>query len=117
MVARLGDGAAQAPQCVTINGVFLAKKGEVLWEPLKAGAAVPTDRLLVSLFETVGLTEDHIFLVGDTAAVKWTGQGRGRNGKNVSFEGIDVIECNSEGEIVLGHAYWNPAPVVAAVTS
>jgi steroid delta-isomerase len=72
---------------------------------------------IFSLFETVGLTEDHIFVAGDTAAVKWTGQGRGRNGKDVAFEGIDVIECNPEGKIILIHAYWNPAPVVAAVTS
>jgi steroid delta-isomerase len=72
---------------------------------------------IFSLFETVGLTEDHIFGAGDTAAVKWTGRGRGRNGKDVTFEGIDVIECNQDGKIISVHAYWNPAPVVAAVTN
>jgi hypothetical protein len=45
--------AAQAPQCIDVKGSLLAKKGDVLWEPLKAGAAAPTDRLLVSLFESV----------------------------------------------------------------
>jgi steroid Delta-isomerase len=72
---------------------------------------------IFSVFETVGLTEDHIFVTGDTAAVKWTGLGRGRNGKDVIFEGIDVIECNSDGKIISVRAYWNPAPVVAEVTS
>jgi steroid Delta-isomerase len=72
---------------------------------------------IFSVFETVGLTEDHIFVTGDTAAVKWTGLGRGRNGKDVIFEGIDVIECNPDGKITSLRAYWNPAPIVAAVTS
>jgi steroid delta-isomerase len=71
---------------------------------------------IFSAFETVGLTEDHIFVTGDIAAVKWTGLGRGRNGKDVIFEGIDIIECNPEGKIISVRAYWNPAPVVAEVT-
>ena len=72
---------------------------------------------IFSVFETVGLTEDHIFVTADTAAVKWTGLGRGRNGKDVIFEGIDIIECNPDGKIISVRAYWNPAPIVAAVTS
>jgi len=72
---------------------------------------------IFSLFETVGLTEDQTFIIGQTAAVKWTGRGKGRNGKEVTFEGIDVIECGADGKIALVKAYWNPAPVVAAVTS
>lgn len=72
---------------------------------------------IFSVFETIGLTEDHIFVVGDVAAVKWTGLGRGRNGKDVVFEGIDVIECNPDGKIISLRAYWNPTPIIAAVTS
>jgi steroid delta-isomerase len=72
---------------------------------------------IFSVFETIGLIEDHIFVTGDSAAVKWTGLGRGRNGKDVIFEGIDVIECNPDGKIISVRAYWNPAPIVAAVTS
>jgi steroid delta-isomerase len=72
---------------------------------------------IFSAFETIGLTEDHIFVAGDTAAIKWTGLGRGRNGKDVIFEGIDVVECNQSGKIISVRAYWNPAPIVAAVTS
>lgn len=43
---------AQAPQCVAAKGVFLAKKADGAWEPVKAGVAAPLNRSLISLFET-----------------------------------------------------------------
>ncbi len=72
---------------------------------------------VTSGFETVSLTEDHVFINGNSAAVKWTGKGRGRNGKPVAFDGIDVIECNDAGKIVSVHAYCDPGPVMAAIQS
>lgn len=42
----------QTPECLAIKGVFLAKKDDGGWTPLKVGAPVPKDRLVVSLFET-----------------------------------------------------------------
>jgi steroid delta-isomerase len=68
-------------------------------------------------FESLGLTEDSVFINGNSAAVKWTGKGTGRNGKSVTFEGIDVIDCNDEGKIVLVRAYWDPGPVMATIQS
>jgi steroid delta-isomerase len=65
----------------------------------------------------VGLTEDNVFINGNPAAVKWTGGGKGHNGKPVTFEGIDVIECNDAGKIVSVHAYWDPGPVMATIQS
>ena len=86
--------------------------------PLKGHAALRDFATgMFSMFEKVGLSEDHIFPAGDSAAVKWTGSGVGRNGKSVRFEGIDVIQCNSEGKIISVRAFWNPAPVIAAVQS
>jgi steroid delta-isomerase len=70
-----------------------------------------------SLFKTVGLTENNVFLIGNTAAVKWTGAGEGKNGKSVHFEGIDVITVDDSGKISLVNAYWDPAPVIAEVQS
>ena len=70
-----------------------------------------------SMFDELALTEDSVFVNGDSAAVKWTGTGLGKNGAKVAFEGIDVIECNPEGKIVLVHAFWDPGPVLAAVQS
>ena len=64
-------------------------------------------------FKNVGLTEDHVFVAGNGAAVKWTGKGTSNNGREVRFEGIDVIEVNDDGKIQTVHAYWNPAEMIA----
>jgi steroid delta-isomerase len=66
-------------------------------------------------FDSLALTEDNVFINGNSAAVKWTGKGLGRNGKSVTFEGVDVIECNDSGKIVTVHAYWDPGPVMATI--
>jgi steroid Delta-isomerase len=68
-------------------------------------------------FEKVGLFEDHVFIVGRDAAVKWTGRGVGKNGREVTFEGIDVFEVNDEGKIQTVRAYWNPAAMMAQLQS
>src|SRR5436853_6717901 len=49
-------------------------------------------------FKSVALTEDHVFVAGNGAAVKWTGKGTSINGKDVKFAGIDVIEVNEDGK-------------------
>ena len=72
---------------------------------------------IFSLFTNVGLTEQNVFLNGNTAAVKWIGTGTGKNGAAVTFEGVDVITVNEEGKISLVNAYWDPTPVIAAVTA
>ena len=64
-------------------------------------------------FKSVGLTEDAVFIAGNGAAVKWTGKGTSNSGREVRFEGIDVIEVNEEGKIQTVHAYWNPAEMIA----
>lgn len=70
---------------------------------------------IFSAFDIIGLTEDAVFVSGNSAAVKWTGKGIAKNGNRVTFEGIDVIDCNDEGKIVLVRAFWNPGPVFAAI--
>lgn len=64
-------------------------------------------------FESVGLTEESVFVAGNGAAVKWTGWGTSASGKEVKFEGIDVFEINEDGKIQTVHAYWNPAEMIA----
>jgi steroid delta-isomerase len=64
-------------------------------------------------FKEVGLTEDEVFIAGNAAAVRWTGRGVSKQGRQVKFEGIDVIEVNEAGKIQTLHAYWNPAEMVA----
>ena len=68
---------------------------------------------ITSQFDEVALNEQDIFIAGNGAGVKWTGEGTGKNGVDVNFEGIDVFEFNDEGTIQNLWAYWNPAPVMA----
>lgn len=68
---------------------------------------------MTAAFEKAGLTEDHVFVAGNGAAVKWTGHGVGKNGREVTFEGIDVFEVNEEGKIQTLWAYWDAAAMIA----
>jgi steroid Delta-isomerase len=68
---------------------------------------------IASAFEKVGLQEESIFITGNQAAVKWTGYGVGKNGRAVTFEGIDVFEVNEVGKIQKMWAYWNPLAMIA----
>jgi steroid delta-isomerase len=67
-------------------------------------------------FEAFGLTEEEVFYVPGGAAVRWTGSGRGRNGRDVTFRGIDVFAIDGEGRITSLDAYWNAAPVMEAIS-
>jgi steroid Delta-isomerase len=67
-------------------------------------------------FETFGLTEEEVFCVPGGAAVRWTGSGRGRNGRDVTFRGIDVFAIDGEGRITSLDAYWDAAPVMEAIS-
>ena len=90
----------------------------VSYDPVGAPPTAGHDALrqffgaIVGAFKKVGLTEDHVFIANNEAAVKWTGRGTGTNGRDVRFEGIDVIEFNEEGKIRTVRAYWNPAEVM-----
>lgn len=82
--------------------------------PLKGLAAMSQFfQSIAGEFEKLGLTEDQIFIVGNEAAVKWTGYGIGKNGREVTFEGIDIFEVNAAGKIQTQRAYWNPAAMMA----
>ena len=64
-------------------------------------------------FEKITMTKDHVFHSGNRVAVKFTGHGTGKNGRQVIFEGIDVFEINQEGKIQTMWGYWNPAAMLA----
>ena len=66
-------------------------------------------------FETFGLAENSVYFVSGGAAVKWTGVGRGKNGRDITFEGIDVFVFDSEARIQSLAGYWDAAPVLAAI--
>jgi steroid Delta-isomerase len=93
------------------------------YDPVGAPPTVGHDGLrqffnaIAGAFKTISFTEDHIFIAGDGAAVKWTGIGTGKNGRHVRFEGIDVFEFNADGLIQTMRAYWNPAEVLMQLQS
>jgi steroid delta-isomerase len=64
---------------------------------------------IAALFETLALTEDQVFVAGNCAAVKFTGRGVGKNGREVVFGGIDVFEVNEHGLIQKVWGYWDPS--------
>ena len=91
----------------------------VSYDPVGASPTIGHQKLgeffetITAAFKEVGLTEDEVFIAGNGAAVKWTGRGTSKQGKDVRFEGIDVFEINEAGRIQTVHAYWNPAEMVA----
>jgi steroid delta-isomerase len=68
---------------------------------------------ITNAFKEVGLTEDQVFIIANSAAVKWTGEGVSKQGRDVYFEGIDIFEVNEAGKIQSLRAYWNPAEMMA----
>jgi steroid delta-isomerase len=72
---------------------------------------------ILKQFETFGLAENAVYCVPGGAAVKWTGVARGKNGRDVAFEGIDVFEMDAHGLIRSLSGYWNAAPVLEAIST
>lgn len=72
---------------------------------------------IFSLFGTIVFSSNQVFAVGSDVAMKWTARGTGKNGNAVMFEGIDVMKLNDAGTIQTLMAYWDAAPVLAALQS
>ena len=69
--------------------------------------------MLSRAFETIEITQDHIFIAGNEAAVKWTMRVVGKKGKNAIAEGISVFQVNESGKIQQVSAYWDDAALMA----
>ena len=54
---------------------------------------------------------------GTRAAFAWTMEAEGKKGQRGTGEGIDVLEFNEAGKITRTYAFWNPGPLVAALTA
>ncbi len=68
---------------------------------------------LGATFDQLELTPDHTFINGTSAAVKWTARGAGKNGRAITFEGIDVMDFNSAGKIQHLRAFWDARAAMA----
>lgn len=69
-------------------------------------------QIFMSAFETVGLQEEFVHVVGYEAAARWTGRGLTKEGKRVRFEGINVFTFDTGGYIVKLKGYWDPAKMI-----
>src|SRR5215813_15142176 len=67
---------------------------------------------ITGAFEKVGIQENEVCVAGNGAAVKWTGYGTGKNGREVTFQGIDVFEIDENGKIKNLSGYWDPAAMM-----
>jgi steroid delta-isomerase len=67
---------------------------------------------VIDAFAKVGLNEDFVAVVGNEAAIKWTGQGLTQNGHELTFEGIDLMEINEAGKIQTIRTYWDPETLI-----
>ena len=58
-----------------------------------------------------------IHVCGTGAAFSWVIEAVGKKGQHGAVTGVDVLEFNAAGKIVKSMAYWNPGPLVAALTA
>lgn len=62
----------------------------------------------MSSFESAGLYPDFVYVNGLTATVKWTGRGITKEGKEATFEGMNITTYNRQGKITSHIGYWDP---------
>jgi hypothetical protein len=67
---------------------------------------------LLGLFSDLHMTEDSVFYSGHGAAVKWSAEGVGTEGRTVSFEGIDAFQFDPEGAIQVMMSWWDPGEMM-----
>ena len=62
----------------------------------------------LAAFETVGLHESFVHVVGFEAVARWHGRGITRDGQKVTFEGINHFTFNKDGKITLLRGFFTP---------
>lgn len=110
-------GALRSMDETTWVGLFAT--GGALHDPADAAPLVGDEalrgffRMALGAFETLSLTTDSVFVCGNQAAVRFRGEGRGKNGRDVRFEGIDLFEFDADGRIRSVRGYWEPGALFA----
>lgn len=73
-------------------------------------------RLLSAAFESQTIELEGIFAVKNTAAaVQWTMQVVGQNGRSGQAAGISTFEFDEAGKIKIVRAYWDDAALMAQI--
>ncbi|MGL5873286.1 MAG: nuclear transport factor 2 family protein [Xenococcaceae cyanobacterium] len=71
--------------------------------------------MLSIAFAKFELQIDNLFVAGNSAAVKWTMRGWGKNGKKGETEGISVFEMHESGKIQQVSSYWDDKAIIAQI--
>ena len=66
-------------------------------------------RTAYGAFASLSIRAENVFVRGSQAAVKFRGEGVGKNGRALSFEGIDIFDINVAGRIQRVRGYWDAA--------
>jgi ketosteroid isomerase-like protein len=67
------------------------------------------------VFEKLEVTKNNVFISGNGAAVKWTLNATGKNGKQATAEGISVFDINEDGKIQQLSSYWDDDAMMAQI--
>ncbi|WP_299530599.1 nuclear transport factor 2 family protein [Ulvibacterium sp.] len=76
--------------------------------PNGRGEIVQIGEDFMSSFKSAGLYPEYIYVNGLVATSKWIGKGITKDGKEATFEGINITTYNEMGKIVSHIGYWNP---------
>lgn len=83
--------------------------------PLRSPKAIRAQGVqFIEAFQEVGLYADMIHVAGNRAAATWTGRGTTKDGRRVTFEGIDVFTFDDEGRIAHMLGFWDPEDMHSA---
>ena len=69
--------------------------------------------LISGFFEKLELSQDNVFIAGNSAAVKWTMNVLAKNKRNATTDGISIFEINDAGKIQKVSSYWDEAGMMA----
>ena len=68
-------------------------------------------------FASVEISADEFLLQANRAAVTWSANAVGHNGRAVRFSGIDVFEMNAAGTIQTLWGFWDPTAMFAELNA
>ena len=62
---------------------------------------------MVATFAELNMVETAVYINKNEAAVHWQAEGAGKNGRAVSFSGINLFTLNDDAKITTLRAYWD----------
>lgn len=73
--------------------------------------------ILANFYSSFEITQDSVFVAGNSAAIKWTMQVTAKNSKTATVEGISTFEVNEQGKITKVLSYWDETAMKAKLVA